>query len=171
VGPKFNPAKPFITSSLDIVGTELPPPPSPNPKPSRSSRLEVAVPFAAGDATRCGVPASPSRPDSPEGGCFCKDAGAEPSKSMSRRFSRFDCGGAWPLTAAAAAAAAIGFSLAFSCCSLRPGQLSLLGLDRNILNCSLLHSLSTKPTLPKEGLRRLMVYRRQSRKFGEKLVQ
>lgn len=73
---------------------------------------------------RMGVPASPSRPEKPEGvvGSFCADAGAAPSKSMSRRFSAL--AGAWagacpdPVMLAAAAAAR-GFSRAFWICSLQ----------------------------------------------------
>ena len=53
----------------------------------------------------------------PEGGDFWAEAGAVPSKSISRRFSAFACGGGAPETAAAAAAAARGFSRAFSICS------------------------------------------------------
>jgi hypothetical protein len=93
--------------------------PLPPNKPIRSSMFDCfwAGAWVAGDATRCGVPARPSRPDSPWIGAFCIDAGAEPSKSISRRFSKLLVGATFPLTAAAAAAAAIGFSLASSSCS------------------------------------------------------
>ena len=91
--------------------------------PIKSSRLLLvnACPSCdAGEASRCGVPARPSSPDMPEGGDFCAEAGAAPSKSMSRRFSMLDWeGGGAPETAAAAVAAARGFSRAFCSCSLR----------------------------------------------------
>lgn len=75
---------------------------------------------APGEPTRWGVPARPSRPDMPAAGDFWVDAGAAPSKSMSRRFSLLVwAGGGPPETAAAAAAAARGFSRAFCICSLR----------------------------------------------------
>ena len=70
--------------------------------------------LATGDAARCGVPARPSRPEDPDGGCFCKEAGAAPSKSMSSKFSALLCGTVPPVTAAAA----IGFSRASCFCSL-----------------------------------------------------
>jgi hypothetical protein len=88
------PANPFNISSLVIGALDapppLPPPPSPN-SPNKSSIVEAGAALAvAGDATRCGVPARPSNPDCPELGSFCNDAGAEPSKSMSSKFSIFD---------------------------------------------------------------------------------
>jgi hypothetical protein len=115
------PANPLIMSSFDMVlALELAAAlPSPKPRPRRSSNVDTGCALAAGEATLWGVPARPSKPDSPDTGCFCKEAGADPSKSMSSRFSMLDCGGAWPLTTAAAAAAAIGFSRAFCCCSLQ----------------------------------------------------
>lgn len=98
---------------------------APLPKtPSRSSRLLLPVVGGAavvglvGVPLRTGVPARPSRPEKPDGveGSFCADAGAAPSKSMSRRFSALAgaCGAACPEPAMlAAAAAARGFSRAF----------------------------------------------------------
>lgn len=127
---KSNPVNPFIRSVS--VRPPLVPNPAPGetgtspelPKtPNRSSKLlpvAGALP-GVGVATLTGVPAKPSRPDRPLDGSFCADAGADPSKSMSRRFSTlfWDCGGgAVPETAAAAAAAASGFSRAFWSCSL-----------------------------------------------------
>lgn len=130
---RSSPAIPFIKSALPVpplgaapplLGPPMALPLSPN-TPSRSSKLllPVGVP-TAGDSTRVGVPARPSRPDMPAPGSFWADAGAPPSKSISRRFSTlfWVCGGgAPPLTAAAAAAAAKGFSRAFWICSLRTG--------------------------------------------------
>lgn len=106
------PAKPFIMSLFPPVA---PPPLSPN-KPKRSSIVDAGA-VVAGDAIRCGVPARPSSPDAPEEGCVCNEAGAAPSKSMSRRFSTLDSGWALP-PATAAATAAIGFSIASCFCSL-----------------------------------------------------
>ena len=95
---------------------------SPPKTPRRSSILLLgAGVLVAGDWTRTGVPARPSRPDKPVSGSFCADAGAVPSKSISNRFSTlfWACGGGVaPVTAAAAAAAANGFSFAFWICSL-----------------------------------------------------
>ena len=72
-----------------------------------------------GEVTLDGVAARPSSPDIPESWGFGAEAGAAPSKSKSRRFSllNWEVGGA-PDTAAAAAAAARGFSRAFCNCSL-----------------------------------------------------
>ena len=123
---RSRPEKPFIKSPA------APPPLTPlddgcaapeSPKtPSKSSRLLLASGCGAGaptagDCTRTGVPARPSKPPvaSP-----CEDAGTPPSKSISSRFSTLFCAcaeGVVPLTAAAAAAAK-GFSRAFWICSL-----------------------------------------------------
>ena len=118
---RSRPENPFIKSAA-------PPPLAPldegcaapeSPKtPSRSSRLLLACGAgapAAGDCTRTGVPARPSKPDISPDGSLWAEAGAPPSKSMSSRFSTLFCAcaeGAVPLTAAAAAAAS-GFSRAF----------------------------------------------------------
>ena len=129
VPDRSRPEKPFIKSAV------APPPLAPldegwegpeSPKtPSKSSILLLAAGAAAGaptagDWTRTGVPARPSRPDMPPDSSLCAEAGAPPSKSMSSRFSTLFCAcaaGAVPLTAAAAAAAS-GFSRAFWSCSL-----------------------------------------------------
>jgi len=114
-----SPAAPLPLAPLD-EGCDAPE--SPN-TPNKSSRLllpEGAGAPTAGDCTRTGVPAKPSKPDMPPAALFCTDAGAPPSKSMSSRFSTLFCAcaeGVVPLTAAAAAAAS-GFSRAFWSCSL-----------------------------------------------------
>lgn len=131
VPERSKPANPFIRSMLapplappkPVFAAGAVSPPLPN-TPSRSSRLllDEGAPMA-GDSTRTGVPARPSRPDMPAVGSFCAEAGAVPSKSISNRFSTLFCawGAAVPLTAAAAAAAARGFSRAFWSCSLWQG--------------------------------------------------
>lgn len=130
--------------------------------PIKSSMLEAgaALPLA-GEATRWGVPARPSSPECPGVISFCNEAGADPSKSISNRFSTLDCGGACPAAAAATASAAIGFSRASSLCSLFASQshglvLSSEGED-NILDGGLLHCFGSIATLPKECLWGLVI--------------
>jgi hypothetical protein len=128
---KFNSVNPFIRSiparpPLDpspVLGETGTSPEFPK-TPNRSSKLLLVAGTlpVVGVATLTGVPAKPSRPDRPLDGSFCADAGADPSKSISRRFSTlfWACaGGSVPETAAAAAAAASGFSRAFCSCSLK----------------------------------------------------
>ena len=137
-------------------------------KPMRSSKFpaptneaEDGMSATDGDAIRCGVPAKPSRPDNPEAGDFWADAGAAPSKSISRRFSALACGGGAPETAAAAAAAARGFSRAFCNCSLleckKDSSSNHQSKESNALNSSLLNSICAIPALTNKGLWRFVV--------------
>lgn len=133
-----------------------------------------AAAFVAGDCTRTGVPARPSSPDMPVSGSFWADAGAVPSKSISSKFSTLFCvwgGGVVPVTAAAAAAAAKGFSWAFWICSLLQSAnvIKTRRIGKHELNSGPLHSVSTKPALPDELLRRLVVDRCQRGQFIEEL--
>ena len=118
---RSNPAKPPSTSWWPFDCDA-----NPFDRPIKSSRLLPVdddavggISAAEGKATLWGVTFRPSSPDMLDTGDFWADAGAAPSKSMSRRFSllAWDGGGA-PETAAAAAAAARGFSRAFCNCSL-----------------------------------------------------
>ena len=126
---------------------------SPPKTPRRSSILLLcAGALVAGDWTRTGVPARPSRPDKPVSGSFCADAGAVPSKSISNRFSTlfWACGGGVePVTAAAAAAAANGFSFAFWICSLNTSQhIITRGTRRGCTNSIAARWTASAPNLP-----------------------
>jgi hypothetical protein len=111
---KSRPPNPFIKSSEPEPAAAAPLLSLPK-MPIKSSIVLVGAGGPDGDSTRCGVPESPSKPEEPTGSCSESEAGAAPSKSMSRRFSTLLCDAEPPATAAAAA---IGFSRASCFCSL-----------------------------------------------------